>query len=139
MAITHATQALQFGGADSASVTAGGNQTTDVINLDDTCVAARIELKADNSTTPASDDQIYCWLLETLGDPDAEPESADEYSTAKHAILLAVLDTASEDPAIAIVDLPIPSKGLKVYFEGATAGTTNAITVSGRMLEQRVA
>lgn len=119
------------------SVSAGGNATSVEFNLDATCVAARISLKADNSTTAATDDQIYFWLLETSGDPDGA--STDEFSTVGHATLLAVLDTYVEDPAEKTVALPLPQKGGKIYAEGATAGTTNAITVSATITEQRAA
>ena len=139
MAITHATVSVQWAGADSVSVTAGSSQTSTEFNIDDTCVAAAISIKADNSTTPASDDIIYFWLLQTSGDPDADPESADEFDTTGHALLLAVLDTSDEDPAIRTVSLPLPQKGCKLYAEGATAGSTNAVTVSARITEQRSA
>ena len=140
MAITHAAESagqVKWSTSDSVSVTAGSNQTSDELNIDDTCIAARITMKADNSTTPASDDQIYVWLLESSGDPDGA--STDEFVTTEHAILLAVLDTAAEDPAIAQAQIPLPQKGLKIYAEGATAGTTNSITVSAQISQQLAA
>ncbi len=123
--------------ANSKSVAAGGNETSEEFNLDATCVAAQISLKADNSTTPAADDQIYVWLIQTSGDPDGA--GTDEFDTVGHAELLAVLDTNDEDPAGMTVPLPIPQKGAKLYAEGVTAGTTNAITVSATITEQRAA
>lgn len=136
MALTRVeTQVTWPTAANSASVSAGGNATSEEINLDATCVAARVTLKADNSTTPAADDQIYFWLLETSGDPDGA--GADEFDTVGHAKLLGIAHTNDEDPAILTVDLPIPQKGAKIYAEGATAGTTNSITVSGTITEQR--
>ena len=139
MAITHTETQVTWSASNSVSVTAGSNQTSDEVNLDDTCVAATIQCKADNSTTPAGDDQLYWWLLQTQGDPDGA--STDEFDTtdAAHALLLGVTDTAAEDPALFSVPLPIPQKGLKVYVEGATAGTTNSITASCTITEQRAA
>lgn len=137
MAITHTETQVQWSASNSVSVTAGSNQTSDEVNLDDTCIAAQITLKADNSTTPASDDQIYFWLLQTGGDPDGA--GADEFDTVGHAKLLAVLDTNDEDPAVKTVGLPVPQKGFKIYAEGVTAGTTNSITVSATITEQRAA
>lgn len=137
MAITHVETQVQWSASNSVSVAAGGNQTSDEVNLDDTCVAAQITLKADNSTSPASDDQIDFWLLQTSGDPDGT--GTDEFDTTGHAVKLGRLDTNAEDPAIMTVPLPIPQKGLKIYAEGATAGTTNAITVSATITEQRAA
>ena len=107
------------------------------VNLDATCIAAQASLKADNSTTPAADDQIYVWLLQSSGDPDGS--GSDEFDTAAHGLLLAVLDTNAEDPALKTVPLPLPQKGFKLYFEGVTAGTTNSITVSATITEQRAA
>jgi len=141
MAITRAETQVVWSAANSVSVTAGSSQTSDEFNLDATCVTAQVSLKADNSGTPAADDQIYFWLIQTSGDPDGA--GADEFDTVGHATFLAVLDTysggAGEDPAGVTVSLPIPQKGGKIYAEGITAGTTTAITVSATITEQRAA
>lgn len=137
MAITRVETQVTWASATSVSVAGGGSQTSDIIALDETTIAAQIHLKADNSTTPAVDDQIYMWLLQTGGDPDGA--GADEYDTVGHARLLAVLDTALEDPAIVTVGLALPQKSIRLYAEGVTAGTTNAITVSATITEQRAA
>ena len=138
MAITRAeTQVTWPTASNTGSVTAGSNVTSEEFNLDATCINAQISLKADNSTTPAADDQIYMWLIQTSGDPDGA--STDEFDTVLHALLLGILDTNDEDPAILTVPLPLPQKGGKLYAEGATAGTTNTITVSATITEQRAA
>ena len=132
MAITRQETQVQWAGpADSDSIAAGGNETSLEINLDATCVAAQLHLKADNSTTPAADDQINFWLLQTGGDPDGA--GSDEFDTTGHALHLGIIDTFLEDPGLLTVRLPIPQKGAKIYAEGVTAGTTNAITVSATM------
>lgn len=137
MAITRTETQVQWSAANSVSVAAGGNETSDTINLDATCVAAQIHLKADNSTTAATDDQIDVYLLQTGGDPDGT--GSDEFDTVNHARFLARLDTASEDPARVTVQLPIPQKGFQIYATGADSGTTNPITVSATITEQRAA
>ncbi len=136
MAITITeTQVTWDTGSNSDSVSAGGNVTSDEVNLNATCIAAQVSLKADNSTTAASDDIIDFWLLQTSGDPDGA--GSDEFDTTGHAVHLARLDTSTEDPAGATVPLPHTQKGLKIYAEGATAGSTNAITVSATITEKR--
>lgn len=139
MAITIAETQITWSAASSVSVTAGSSQTSDAATLDATCIAAQITLKADNSTTPAADDQIYFWILQTSGDPDGA--GTDEYDTvgSPHARLLGIIDTNVEDPGITTVYLPVPQKGFKIYAEGITAGTTNACTVSCTVTEQRAA
>lgn len=137
MAITHTETQITWSASSSVSVTAGSNQTSDEFNIDDTCIRARIQIKADNSTTPASDDIIMAWLLETMGDPDGA--STDEFTTVLHAVFLGQLDTSTEDPAQIAIDLPLPQKGCKLYVEGATYGTTNSITMSATVIEQRAA
>lgn len=138
MAITHAeTQVTWPTAANSKAVAGGGDEASEEFNIDDTCVKAQITIKADNSTTPAADDQLYVWLTQTSGDPDGA--GADEFDTDEHAQLLGVLDTNKEDPAIMTVPLPLPQKGCKLRAEGVTAGTTNSITVSATVTEQRAA
>jgi len=138
MAITRTeTQITWPTAANSASVSAGGNATSEEFNLDATCINAQVSIKADNSSTPAADDIIHVWLLQTSGDPDGA--GSDEFDTSGHALWLCALDTNSDDPALATVQLPLPQKGGKLYAEGATEGSTNSITVSATITEQRAA
>lgn len=135
MAITRAETQVTWSTNDSVSVTAGGNQTSDVVTLDPTCVQAAITLKADNSTSPASDDIIYCWWQASAGDPDGA--GSNEYPTQGQ--FLAALDTSDADPSIITVPLPVVPQDGRLYAEGATAGTTNAVTVSATIEEMRSA
>lgn len=137
MAITKTENQVTWSASNSVSVSAGGTQTSDVVTLDDTCMLATIHMKADNSTTPASDDQLYVWVLQTGGDPDGA--STDEYDSTSGAILLAILDTNDQDPYLTSADLPVTNDSLKIYVEGSTAGTTNSITFSCTITEHRVA
>jgi len=140
MAITKAETQITWSAANSVSVSAGSSQTSDAITLDATCFAGSITLKADNSTTAAADDIIYFYLLGSSGDPDGT--GADEYDTTGHAGPIAVLDTSVEDPALTTATLPewaVAAKSLKLFAEGSTAGSTNAITVSATIYEHRAA
>lgn len=141
MAITkQRTDVLWTGSAQTDSIAAGGNETSLEFNLGDTCVAARITLKGDNASgTPAADDQIDFYLLETTGDPDGTEPGTDEFATSGHGLFLGRLDTNVEDPAIKTVQLPIPQKGAKIYATGTDSGSTNAITVSATIEEQLAA
>jgi len=139
MSITRVETPVVWSAAASVSVAAATAQESDVVTLDPSCIAAQVSVQADNSTTPASSDQIYVWLLQTSGDSDGA--GGDEYDTpgAQHAILLGIIDTNTDDPGRLTRVLPIPQKGFKIRAEGITAGTVNAITVSARVSEQRAA
>lgn len=144
MAITKTNTQVTWAAANTIVVTANSAQTSDVMTPDATCFAATLMVKADNITaTPAATDQVHVWLLASTGDPDAEADSQDEYTTVGHSLLLGVLDTYTggngEDPAIMIVDLPTSIKNFKLYAEGTTAASANNITVSAQFTEHRAA
>lgn len=121
--------------ANTGSVGAtSGSVTSEEFNVAATAVQAQVTLKADNGSTPAADDIVYFWLLQTSGDPDGA--GSDEFDTVGHAKFLGRIDTNAEDPGILTVPLPLPQKGGKIYAEGITAGNTNAITVSATITEQ---
>ena len=135
MAITRTETQVTWSAGNSTAVGGGNVATSDAVSLDATCIAAAITAKADNSTTPAADDILYVWWRGTCGDPDGA--GAAEYDSAGHATLLLVLDTSVEDPAIRTAALPsVPYRG-EVYVDGATAGSTNSITFSCTIEEQR--
>ena len=140
MAITRVeSDVLWTGSAQTDQIAAGGAEESLEVNLDASCVAAQITLKADNTSgTPAADDQIDFYLIQTTGDPDGAAV-ADEFATAGHAVFLGRLDTNVEDPALKTVPLPIPQKGFKIRATGVDSGTTNPIDVSAVITEQRAA
>ena len=111
--------------ADSKSVSSGSNATSDALTLNDDSVAINIQLKADNSGTPASGDTVTFYVLETLGDPDGA--STDEYSTYENCVPI-VVDTNTSDPALAVVGIRTAVKAIKVY--AVNNASSNAITVS---------
>jgi len=117
--------------ANSTSVSSSGNATSEEPTLSDTAFMRTVTLKADNDGTPASGDTISFYAMYTNGDPDGA--STDEFDTAAHAELLAVLDTNGEDPAIKTVELLV-TKGLKLYAVNDSSG--RAITVSAEIEER---
>lgn len=140
MAITRTeTQVLWTGSSPTDSVAAAGSEESLEVNLDATCVAAQISLKANNGGTPASGDTIDFYILQTSGEPDVDPSVTDDFDTPGHAQFLARLDTniAGENPAITTVALPIPQKGFKI--RAVSGAASNAITVSATITEQRAA
>ena len=152
MAITHTeVQVTWPTAANTGTVTAGSTVTSEEIVPDDTAIAARIIMKAEYTAgAPASDDIIEFWLLENHGDPDGA--STDEFSTAPQAaneaggaIHLATLDlndgeTSGSGKMVKYAcDFPVPMKGAKLFASGVTAGSTNSVTVSATITEQRAA
>lgn len=139
-AVDNTSALLQWTSSDTVSVTAGGTQTSDAFsgtNTQDSGTAvqlsAEIVIKADNSTSPASDDQVDAYWLASVGDPDGA--STAEFVTVEHGHFLGRLDTNLEDPAILRAAIPVPFLEGKLYLDGATPGNTNSITCSARLME----
>jgi len=133
MAITVSEVQVTWAAANSVSIAAGGNDTSDAFVVDETCFQGTIQLKADNDGEPAAGDIVTFNLLATLGDPDGA--GANEYGTTLQDTQLAALDTLRDDPAICTVQIPLPLVGGKIYAANGSAG--RAITVSACLLEQR--
>lgn len=124
--------------AASKSVTASGNATSDAFTTNTASssklvVERYVILKADNDGTPASGDTVDLYLLTEIGDPDADPDSADEFTTAGHGLFLYQLDTNTEDPSISPV-VAIPS-AVTAKLYAVNNSSVRAITVSAQMLE----
>lgn len=124
---------ITWSAANSLSIAAGNNATSDAFVFSTIGSFAHIQIKADNDGTPAAGDTVDFFLLLTCGDPDGA--GADEYDTVNHAIPLGTLDTDSEDPATRTVNCPMV-KGGKLYAVNNSAG--RAITVSACILEKTV-
>lgn len=135
MAVTKALTQVTWAAATSVSVAASGNQTSDAFTFDATSINCTIQMKCDNSGTPAAGDTVTFYLLYTNGDVDAA-ESADEYDTTTQGTLLAVVDTSITDPALTTVTINPSAKGGKVYAVNNNA--TRAITVSAQLYETKV-
>lgn len=135
MAITRSQSQVKWSAANTQSVTAGGTNTSDAVAIDATAVALSLTVKADNAGTPASGDTIEVYVKYTTGDPDADPDSADEFDSP--GTLVMVLDTNANDPAIKTVPLQISPTYFKVTVVSNAA--SNSITVSAEAQEKRAA
>ncbi len=133
MAITKAENQITWAAANSVSVAASGNATSDAFSFDATSLLAMITLKADNNGTPAAGDTVTFYLLYTTGDPDGA--STDEYDSTTQGTPLAMLDTSVSDPAQTTVQICPSAKGGKIYAVNNNA--TRAITVSATMYETK--
>ncbi|MBN1359352.1 MAG: hypothetical protein JW993_02115 [Sedimentisphaerales bacterium] len=130
----HEIQVQWDSGNNSKSVGAGGTATSDAFSFSATAIDAMVTLKADNAGSPASGDTIEFYLLATCGDPDGA--STDEYpADSDEGILLGVLDTHANDPAVKTLTCPI-AKGGKLHAQ--SNASSNAITVSACLNEKTV-
>lgn len=130
---------ITWSAANNVSVSAAGNETSDVVEFDDAAVEAMLCLKVDNPTTDeANDADVDFYILYTSGDPDGS--DADEYDTEEHAKHLANLntdptETPGENPARTHVQISTAAKGFKLYV--VNNGATDDIIVSAKMTEKR--
>lgn len=141
MAITRVQTQVTWSAASTKSVTSATEVVSDVITLDDTCVALSIQLSADNAGTPASGDTAV-WRIQ-WSNGDVLADTGDDYDTSEHAQFLAQLDTfgtntPGEDPARMTVTVTPVAKKFKLAVTCANAATRN-VTVAARIDEQRAA
>lgn len=141
MAITRVQTQVTWSAASTLSVTSATEVVSDVITLDDTCVALSIQLSADNAGTPASGDTAV-WRIQ-WSNGDVLANTGDDYDTSEHAQFLAQLDTFAtntpgEDPARMTVTVTPVSKKFKLACTCANAATRN-VTIAARIDEQRAA
>lgn len=141
MAITRNQTQVTWSSASTLSVTSATEVVSDVITLDDTCVALSIQLSADNAGTPASGDTAV-WRIQ-WSNGDVLANTGDDYDTSEHAQFLAQLDTFAtntpgEDPARMTVTVTPVSKKFKLACACANAATRN-VTIAARIDEQRAA
>jgi hypothetical protein len=141
MAITRVQTQVTWSSASTLSVTSATEVVSDVITLDDTCVALSIQLSADNAGTPASGDTAV-WRIQ-WSNGDVLANTGDDYDTTEHAQFVAQLDTFAtntpgEDPARMTVTVTPVSKKFKLACTCANAATRN-VTIAARIDEQRAA
>lgn len=121
---------ITWSAASNLSIAFGATGTSDAFSFNAGCWDASIQLSADNDGTPASGDLIEFRILYTNG---------DDYDTAEHSSLIAVLDTwasstPGEDPARLTIPLPsVAAKGFKIQATNKSTG--RAITVRARVVE----
>ena len=133
MAISKTLYQIEWSGSDSQSVSSSGNATSDARAIADNAISGTLLIKADNAGTPAAGDAITARILYEIGDPDADPDTADEYTTAEHAAPIEI-DTNLEDPAIIRVPIDVTMNSFKLYVENGAS--SNSITVSAQYAEQ---
>lgn len=141
MAITRTQTQVTWSAASTKSVTSATEVVSDVVTLDDTCVALSITLSADNAGTPASGDTAV-WRIQ-WSNGDVLADTGDDYDTSEHAQFLGQLDTygtntPGEDPARMTVTVTPVAKKFKLAVTCANAATRN-VTVAARIDEQRAA
>jgi len=136
MPITKQSKQVLWAGATSASVAAGAATNSDALAIGQDAIGAIVQIKAVHSGTPAGGDTVDIFALYTAGDPDADPDVADEYDTALHGEHIARLDLASDSPAITTAALDHLAKGvtLRAVNNGAAA-----VTIYAQVHEQNFA
>jgi len=138
MAITrHETQVTWPTAANSLSVGFNSGANSEAITLDPTCIAARVQFKADNAGTPASGDVVEFFWQETHGDPDGA--GADEFTgdDAANMVPLGSIDTNATDGASRPAQLPLPQKQGRI--RAVSGAASNSIVVSATITETRFA
>ena len=136
MPITREKVQVTWGGNATVSITAGAAQTSDPYTLPDDTAYLRLLVKADKGAATSTDIVAKVYILGTTGDPDADPDVADEYTTPAHAPLVVALDTNKENPAIADVPLDVDYAAIKLYVKNEAA--TDPVTVSAQLLAVRI-
>lgn len=132
MALTQQRLQVTFAAANSVSVASGGgSQESDTITLDPTCINASATIKADSAAgTPTATDILYVYYNGSCGDPDAEPDVADEFAgVPANMRLIGVIDCSDEDPGVKTVYLPASPKTAKIMAV-TKSDSTAAITFS---------
>jgi hypothetical protein len=138
---THETQ-VTWSAASSVTLSSTAQVDSDTFTLDDACVAASLQISADNAGTPVSGDTVVVRIKWTSG--DILGDSGDDFDTAQHAEFIAILDTVAantpgEDPARRLVHLNLGgARRFRVAVLGSQASSRN-IVVRARVVEHRAA
>jgi len=124
-----------FSTANSVSIVAGGNNSSDLVTLPDDTFEGSITLKADHAGTPVAGDILNVYVRLSSGDPDGAA-AADEFASSdtKHARFIGQLDLFTTDPAIATFDYSVFPVAGHVYAvnEGASSVTFSAVIEAAR-------
>ena len=128
--------AVQWSASSTKSLNSTSRFDSDAVSIHVDAVQASLQVKVDNSGTPASGDYVDLWIKWS---PDAT-----EYDTDEHAMFLGRLDTVAandpgEDPATRTFDLNVSGKQSFKLTSKANQGGTRAITISAIYNEHRMA
>jgi hypothetical protein len=140
MSLTTVETQVTWSAASSVTLSSTAQVDSDTFTLNDACIAASIQLSADNAGTPVSGDTVVVRIKWTSG--DILGDSGDDFDTAEHAEFLAVLDTVAannpgEDPARRLVHLNLGgARRFRVAVLGGQASSRN-IVVRARVVEHR--
>ena len=132
MGLSTETNQVTWSAANTKSVAASGTEDADDYTFDVTCSRAMLQIKADNSGTPASGDiaNLYAALK---GDPDQD--TTDEYDSVQ--TFVTSLDTYNDaDPAVKSMPF-YPIAGQTYQFSIENEGAS-AMTCSIRITEEKV-
>jgi hypothetical protein len=141
VAITHNQTQVKWSTANTVTVNPAGNATSDAFTFNTAAIEGMIQVKTDNTaSSPASDAQVDIYVLYCSGDPDADPDSVDEFDDSAQAIYLGQLDTyttgTGSDPARRHFPISVAAKSAKLYVENLAA-TNNTQTVSAQFTDIR--
>lgn len=141
MAITRVQTQVTWSAASTKSVTSATEVVSDVITLDDTCVALSIQLSADNANTPSATETAI-WRIQ-WSNGDVLADTGDDYDTSEHAQFIGQLEMYAssipgEDPSRMTVTVTPVAKKFKIACTCSSAATHN-VTIAARIDEQRAA
>ena len=133
MALTRANTTVTWATANTGTVPAGGNLTSDAISLDITCVDSSISLSATSGAT----DNAY--NVEFYAVWASDGGTAYDTADSSHATLLTVLEiTAVNTTYQTTVQLPPVPQNVKILAINKNTGT-DSVTVSAIIEELRSA
>lgn len=140
MAITDTQTQVTWSSASTLTVTSATEVVSDVMTIDASCINLSFSLYSTVSTTGSGDTAVWRIRWST---GDVKNDSGDDYDTAEHAAVIAVLDcyptnTPGENPAQLTVPVPRGASKYKLACTCAGAATHN-MTIAARMNEQRAA
>ncbi len=127
---------VQWSASSTKSLTSNtAREFSDAVAINTAAIAASIQIKVDNASTPASGDTVNLWVSWS---PDGT-----NYDTEEHAQYLDKLDTYAtndpgEDPAARTYNLNILGKQSFKLISRANQGASRNITISAIYNEYRV-
>lgn len=123
---------ILFGGSQGTTIGSGSSATSDQTSVSDGVLQAVIEIMADNTaTSPSTGDTLEVVMTYSIGDIDGDGN--DDYTTEQHSYSV-VLNTNDEDPATALVQLPLPINEVQLIANN-NAGS-NSIELYASLYEQ---
>lgn len=128
--------AVLWSAASTKSLNSTSRFDSDAVTIHADAVSAALQVKCDNSGTPAAGDYVDVWIKWS--------PNASEYDTDEHAQYIGRIDTVAantpgEDPATRTFNIEVSGKQSFKLSTTANQGGTRAITVSAIYNEHRMA